>query len=132
MKKEIFVVITILILIIIINIICQNYLSKAVYSTNKQIEELSILSKKCLEDDDEKDNIKKQLENTNDEWNIYRTNLSLYVEHDELEKVDTEFALFNTYIDLENYEDAIPEMKECIFILDHIKKKNKMSISNLL
>lgn len=132
MKKEIFVVITILILIIIINIICQNYLSKAVYSTNKQIEELSILSKKCLEDDDEKENIKKQLENTNDEWNIYRTNLSLYVEHDELEKVDTEFALFNTYIDLENYEDAIPEMKECIFILDHIKKKNKMSISNLL
>lgn len=132
MKKEIFVVITILILIIIINIICQNYLSKAVYSTNKQIEELSILSKKCLEDDDEKENIKKQLENTNDEWNIYRTNLSLYVEHDELEKVDTEFALFNTYIDLKNYEDAIPEMKECIFILDHIKKKNKMSISNLL
>lgn len=132
MKKEILVVIIILILIIIINMICQNYLSKAVYLTNKQIEELSVLSKKCLDNTDEKDNIKRQLENTNDEWNIYRTNLSLYIEHDELEKVDTSFALFNTYIDLENYEDAIPEMKECIFILDHIKKKNKMSISNLL
>ena len=132
MKKEICVVCIIFVLIIIINMICQKYLSKAVDETNKQLQELSFIAKEHLENENAEGDIKEQIKITNDEWEKYRKNLSLYIEHDELEKVDTSMVLLDTFIDVEDYEEAIPEIKECMFILEHIKLKEKISISNLL
>lgn len=132
MKKEICVVCIIFVLIIIINMICQKYLSKAVDETNKQLQELSFIAKEHLENENAEGDIKEQIKITNDEWEKYRKNLSLYIEHDELEKVETSMVLLDTFIDIEDYEEAIPEIKECMFILEHIKRKEKISISNLL
>lgn len=137
MKKEICVVCIIFILIVIINIISQKYLSKSVDETKKQLDQLSLISEQYLnskENSTINDNpdIKEQIKNTNDEWNKYKKNLSLYIEHDELEKVDTSIVLLDSFINVEDYEEAIPEIKECMYILDHIREKQKINISNLL
>ena len=133
MKKEIFAVSIILVVIVLINIICQNYLSYAVDNIDFKLEEVACLSEQYLVEGDNKEDIEavERMNSISDEWNKYEKILSLYIEHEELEKIDTSIVLIKSYISVDNYEDAIPEAKECVFILNHIRRKQKVSIANL-
>ena len=56
---------------------------------------------------------------------------AFYIEHDELEKVNTAMTKFNSYFELEEYTEAIPELENCQYILNHIKEKESMQFINL-
>ena len=133
MKKEILAVCIILAIIIFINILCQSYFSHAVDSINSRLEEIAVLAEQYLEEASiEKDNeIENKINSISEEWDQYEKILSLYIEHEELEKIDTSIVLIKSYIEVDNYEDAVPEAEECIFVLNHIRQKQKISIANL-
>ena len=57
--------------------------------------------------------------------------MSFYIEHNELEKVNSSLVRFKSYIELEDYQEAITELEECKYILEHIKDKQRMQIINL-
>ena len=133
MKKEVLIVGIILTIIIFTNALCQNYLSHAVDRIDVQLEEMVNLSKKCLKEKNgqEENKAKKYIDDISKEWEKYEKNLSLYVEHEELEKIDTSIVIIKSYINANNYEDTLAKAEECIFVLNHIRKKQQMSIANL-
>ena len=54
-----------------------------------------------------------------------------YIEHDEIEKVETELAGINGYIEIEEYKEAVVEIDKNIYILEHIKNKNLFDLENI-
>ena len=64
-------------------------------------------------------------------WNEYQEKLAYYIEHDELEKVTTELTKLKADVETENYEFAIENLDNCIFILEHIKDKSALKIVNI-
>lgn len=133
MKKEMIIVSVILILIIILNIACDKFTNSSVQSMNEKINEL-IDTAYIEKNNDLEENIKivndknKELDNL---WSKYNPKLSLYMEHDELEKVDSSLVGISNYIEVADYDEAIVEMHNCQFLLNHIKEKEVIKITNL-
>ena len=58
--------------------------------------------------------------------------LTFYIEHDELEKVNVQLERIIANFNVDSKEDAMPEIKEAIYILRHIEKKQKLTLRNIL
>ena len=57
--------------------------------------------------------------------------LAYYIEHDELEKVDTAIIEVKSYIETEDYSSAVAELDKGKFVLEHIEEKYSFNIQNV-
>lgn len=125
MYKETIIIIIIIILIILGDIITQKY-------TEKTVSEISIglygLKDYISQNKEEK---YKKIENIEEKWDKKSETLAYYIEHDELEKVNTEIAKIKADIETNNEKIAIENLERCIFVLEHIKDKNLIKIVNI-
>ena len=65
------------------------------------------------------------------EWNENHEKLVLYIEHDELEKVEIDFAACKSLIESKEYDFAISELEKVRFALEHIKDKYLFQLENI-
>ena len=65
------------------------------------------------------------------EWKKKFNTLAYFIEHDELEKAETELTGLKANIEVDDYEQAVSELEKAIFILNHIKDKFKLEIKNV-
>ena len=130
MKKELIICIIIVFLIIIGNIITQNYTKECVAQMN---EKLDILKEASLNAELETENseVSKQVREIENKWNEYQEKLAYYIEHDELEKVESQIYTMKGFSEIEKYDEIIPELEKCVFILEHIQDKTKINIKNI-
>ena len=132
MKKEIIVCIIIVIAIIVGNIVTQNYTVKSIGILSEELEELKKDVIEAEENGEEvneniknkKEEIKKELENRYDK-------LAYFIEHDELEKVETDLTALNSFIETKEYAEAISELDKCVFVLKHIEDKYAFNLQNV-
>lgn len=131
MKKETIICILVIIIVAIGNFVTQNYTEKCVSVINDNLIELENKMKK--EDKDQKDmeDIKEKVVETKETWTQMQEKLAFYIEHDELEKVETQLFLLKGQADTKLYSNAVAEIEKCIFILEHIEDKNALSIKNI-
>lgn len=128
MKKEAIITIIIIILIFAGEWITQNYTKKTLGKTQDQLRELKedILNTK--------NNNSYLIEKTNkiyEDWEKENEILSYYLEHNELEKVNTQIILIKGYLESDTPQDSIPDLEEGIYILDHIKQKEAFNLKNI-
>ena len=125
MFKEVIISIIILLCIIGLDIITQNYTKKTVTKTSE------MLSK--LKDDinNSQENISVEMEEIYLKWEEKRRKLAYFIEHDELEKVETNFTNIRSFIEVEDLAMAINGIDEAKFILEHIKEKNALDLENI-
>ncbi len=126
MYKEIVITIIVLVLIVVGNIVTQN-------NTNKSVEEMSY----------ELENLKQEIENKNWEqsnkkmeeiekiWEEKNEVMAYYIEHNELEKVQTEIVKIKADVESKEAAMAAESIGNCNFILEHIKDKNALKIVNI-
>ena len=128
MKKELVICIFIIAVIIILNIVTQSYTKECVSQMN---ERLDILKEASLEEDIEEENITTEINNIENKWNLLQEKLAFYIEHDELEKVETEIFAMKGFAEIKKYDEIVPELDKCIFILEHIQDKTVLNIKNV-
>ena len=128
MNKEIIICIVIILCIIITNIILDNYTNYAVELMDEKLEKLG---EKVKEDELDKENVNKELEDSMNSWKEVYEKLAYFIEHDELEKVETELTDLKANIEEENYEEVIPKIEKSIFILNHIREKFRLNLKNV-
>ena len=128
MKKELIICIFIIALIIIGNVITQNYTNECVSQINKKLDTLKEIS---LAKDTDSENINKEIKEIEDDWNFFQETLSYYIEHDELEKVETQIFNIKGFYEIKKYDEIIPELEKCVYILEHIKEKTKLNVKNI-
>ena len=141
MQKEIIIVIIIAIIIISADILTQKYTKNSFENINNQLDEIKIIGKELekvkesqnaiLESQEKKKRLEEKIENMQNDWEKINKTTALYIEHDELEKVNASMIKFKSYFELEEYSEAIPELEDCKYILNHIKEKEAMQFINL-
>ena len=131
MKKELIICLLIIALIIITNVVTQNYTKECVALMNQK---LDILKEESLNEninDDNKKNISDTITDIENNWNNFQEKLAYYIEHDELEKVETQIWAMKGFCEIGKYDEVVPELDKCVFILEHIQDKTKLNVKNI-
>lgn len=131
MQKEMIIVVIIIIVVLAVNITTDKYTNNCVSAINLKLEEICDMASASLEEERENNQMIEKMDALREEWSNFSQKLAFYIEHDEIEKVDTSIVEINEYIKLGLYDEAIPEIRKCSFILEHIKNKGKLQVINL-
>ena len=128
MYKEFIICFLVIVIVLAGNIITQN-------NTNKIVDEMSnnlnILKEELVKEEKSKEQINLQMQQTREEWEKQYEELAYYIEHDELEKVETELTRLMADIEMEEYSMGIENLENCVFVLEHIKDKSAFKIVNI-
>ena len=128
MYKEIIICSIVIIIVVGLNILTENYTKESVALMTGNLENLK---ENMISEEQNKENINKQIDDILNNWNERHKKLAYYIEHDELEKVETELVLLKGNIEVKQYEQGVPNLSNCIFILEHIKEKTALQIKNI-
>ena len=128
MRREAVITIVIILVIIIGEWLTQSYSKKTLGGVQDSLRELK---EEILSSEIEVSELIKKTNQIYDKWEEDNELLSYYLEHDELEKVNTQIVLVRGFLESDTPEDSIPEIEEGIYILEHIKEKEKLSIKNV-
>lgn len=126
--KELIISGIIIVLIIIGEIVTQNYTKSTIEIISNNLEEIKEEIKK---DEVDEESLKAKINSMYDEWNKRHPKLSYYIEHDELENVEINFSGIDDYIEEKNYDDAVVEIDKTNYSLKHIRNKINFSLENI-
>lgn len=103
--------------------------------TEESVNELSTnlvsLRDKITQEEIENEVVKEEIEKIYKQWEEKHDKLAYYIEHDELEKVETAFVAMKSYVESEQYEESKSELDKSIFILKHIEDKYDFTLQNV-
>ena len=128
MLKEFFICTIILIFIFLGNGITQGYSRDSIENINGK---LTNLREEMHKEKINEEEVIKHEEEIDREWKEMFSKLAYYIEHGELEKVSTNLENTKTYIQLKEYDNAIKEVNEGIYILNHIEDKYSFNLQNI-
>ena len=126
MYKETTICICIIILIIWLDILTQNYTKTSTIEITECLSEL----KKEIEDKS-LENAKEKLGELDKKWDEKHDKLAYYIEHDELEKVETNLTSLRSFIEAKENSEAVSELDKSIFVLKHIEDKYAFNLQNV-
>ncbi len=129
MGKETIICIVIVIAIIIGNYSMQNYTKESVTELSNQLDDLKQEILKIGEKNTEQ--IKENIKQLQEEWETRHDKLAYFIEHDELEKVETNLIGLDSFMEMEQYPEAISELDKSVFLLRHIEDKYALDLENI-
>ena len=125
MFKEAMISIIIVISIILLDFVTQNYTKETVNTTSTMLSDLKEQIKR------KEQGLSNGIENIYKNWEERREKLAYFIEHDELEKVETNLTNIKSFIEEDEVDMAISNIEEAKFILEHIKEKNAFNLENI-
>ena len=130
MTKELIISIIIVVIIVTGDILTTKNTDKCIQETKGKLLQME---QELQKSDDEIDgeNLKKQMESILSDWKVKHRKLAMYIEHNELEKVETDLSSLNGYLKQEEYGDANAQIDVSIYVLEHIKNKTILNIINI-
>ncbi len=130
MLKEIIICITIVTAIIIGNGITQKYTTESV---DEMVNSLNRIRTEVFENKENIDinNLESEIDNLKEEWKKRHEKLAFYIEHDELEKVETNLTGLKGEIEGEEYGEVMSRLDQSVFLLEHIEDKYKFNLQNI-
>ena len=128
--KEFIIIIIILIIIIGGAIYIQKYLDR---TSGELISDLKYLKKMMLEtkQTDDRENIKKKVNEIYNKWNEVEKGWSIIVLHSELDLIETSFIKMKSGIEEGEINRGLEELETSIFLIDHISQKEKFCLKNI-
>lgn len=128
LSKEWLICSIVIILVVLLNIVTQKYTEESVDYIDNILKDFK---ETLSEDEIIKEDAELKINDIMSEWQDKYNLLAYFIEHDELEKVETEITLLKANIEVEQYKEAIPILDKCAFILNHIKDKFTLEIKNI-
>lgn len=126
MLKETVICIIIVVAIVSLDIFTQGYTQR---TTSEITQIFADLKGEILKED--KTQIENKVKSLDEKWGQKHDMLAYYIEHDELEKVDTAIVSMKSYVETEDYSSAVAELDEGKFVLEHIQKKYAFNLENI-
>ena len=126
MYKELIICIVVILIVVVLNIYTEKYTKESVTRITDNLDTLKLAMQ-----EENSEETSKQINDIIEEWDNRYKKLAYYIEHDELEKVETELLALKANIEVEEYEQGMPDLNRCIFILEHIKEKSALQIKNI-
>ena len=126
--KEIIIIISILIIIFAGSMITQRYLNKTSALLINKLEDIkgNIENKEL-----DREKISQKAEEMYNEWEKTNEKWSIIILHDEIDLIETALIKMKAEIRSGEIEDSMAEIDTSIFLLNHIKEKEKTSLKNI-
>lgn len=128
MLKESIICVVIVIAIIFGNNVTQNYTKETV---SELTSELTLLREDMINQEVDNKKTRDKIEEIYEQWQKRHDKLAYFIEHDELEKVETELIAIKSYIETEEYQESVSELDKSVFILQHIEDKYAFNLQNV-
>ena len=128
MYKELVISSIIIISIFLVDYITQKYTDIAI---NETIQDLSQICENLKNENIDKEKAANDVNDRYKKWLEHHDKLAFYIEHNELEKVETNYVTGKSFIETEKYDEAISELEKTIFIMQHIKDKYSVNFENI-
>ena len=125
MSKEIVITVIILVAIIGLNAFVGKYVDDKL---NYVLSELNDL--RPLVEEEKYEEANQKINEIDEYWKKSEDIVSFFVEHDELEKVMTEYTSLKNYCKLEQ-EEAFEALDKMAFIIKHIEEKDDLKLKNI-
>ena len=128
MYKELIISAIIIILIFVLDYVTQKYTDNVI---NEAIQDLRIIEQALKEEKIDNEKVIKDTSDRYEKWLNYHKRLAFYIEHNELEKVETNYVTGKSFIENAKYEDAMSEIEKTIYVLQHINEKYSVNLENI-
>ena len=130
MLKEFIICIIILFSIIFGNFKIQQYTNESITAISNNLNELR--EEILINEDNMKNNdIKNKIGKVWKEWENRHDKLAYFIEHNELEKVETNLTALKSYAETEEFKNYINELDKSVFLLNHIQDKYAFNLTNI-
>lgn len=126
--KEFIIIIVILLIIFGGATIVQKYLNNTADLLVSKLEDLknNIEQKNTTEEE-----MKRKSQKIYEEWENINEKWSIIVLHDEIDLIETSLIRMKSKIETNKVEESMEDLDTSIFLLKHIKEKEKTSLKNL-
>ena len=131
MRRTLIICIIIIIAIVLGDIMLQKYIENVFEPINNTLDEIA----NNLNEENEinnKDELKNKMSEVDKLWDSQFKKMACFLEHDELEKVKTQFVVVDSAIEVNDKENAYEEINKAKYIIEHIKQKIRLSINNII
>ena len=128
MRKEIIICIIIIICIFTLNYLTQNYTKKSLEIFTSKCDEIR---EELLKSEHEKEKLMKKTDEVIENWNKRSDTLAYYIEHNELDKVDTYLSTLKGNIETEEYTKAIENIDLCKVSIERLDEKEAFLLKNI-
>lgn len=128
MKKEEIITIIIIIFVIATEIITQKHTNNSLSELGQR---LGDLKEKALTKEYSNEELIQTTEEIDKCWEKKDDILSFYLEHEELEKISEQLKVIKADFESNLEEEVVPEIEKGIYLLDHLKEKQKLSFKNI-
>ena len=126
--KEVVIIISILLIVFGSTMLIQDYLNKG---TDKLVGKLEEIKKEVEGKNIGEEELKKKSEIIYKEWKEINESWSTIVLHEEIDSIETALIRMKSKIQIGNIEDSMEDIDTSIFLLKHIKEKEKTSLKNI-
>lgn len=128
--RDIVIIIIILVVIFGGDILIKKYLNSTADMLSSELEDLK---QKTLfaKENENRDEIKKLINNIKDEWEKKNKIWSMVVFHQELDNIEQALERAESSIENGNLEDALQEIETANFFVKHVKEREKLSLKNI-
>lgn len=126
MHKEFIIIIVVIFLVVGLDIITNRYTKDTLGILSS---ELNVLREYIV--DEEKEKSEEQMENIKQKWEERYKILAFYIEHDELEKVETQLTELAAFLSVEEYDECVCDIDTTMFILEHIQEKEEFNFRSI-
>ena len=114
MWKETVICIIIVSAIILGNNMTQSFTKQSVSELSGSLEKLR---EAIRQNEVKQEEVKNEIDSVYEEWQKRHDKLAYFIEHDELEKVETELIAIRSYIETQDYEESVSERRSrCAFL----------------
>lgn len=128
MYREIIISVIIIASIFTFDKMTQEYTDKKI---NDAIQDLNMIKQNIKDEIIDNKEVVKKCNEKYQKWLRYHKYLAFYIEHNELEKVETNYVAGKSLIETEKYEEAIAEIEKTIFVMQHINDKYAVNLENI-
>lgn len=127
MYKELIITVIIIGSVIGLDFFTQRYTEDSVEKMNMELNNL----KNIVINDESYEVIMKSISRIEKLWNDKQNKLVYYIEHDEIEKVTERIKEIKGYSETKEAKESVHQIQSCMFLLNHIKDKEKFNFKNL-
>lgn len=132
MTKDNLIIILILIIIVTAGICTKKYLDNTTYELTSELEKLKSDIIATDENNGNRDKIKEKMQTIDEEWNKKSEIWSILVLHSELDLIETSLTKMKSELENGSLYISIEALDNSIFLINHIKDKEKFCIKNIL
>ncbi len=124
--KEYFIIVIILVIVFLIDYLTDKNLSDSTSWMRDGM--VSVENKMKGNQESEAQN---EFHDLAEKWNKEVEKLSLFVEHNELEKVSSDIVLIKSNFDTNDTDELFQNIADLKFMLEHIEEKNQLKLKNI-